>query len=249
LRSYIRVDPELPDRKEKYPDGAATAFFFTLCFAEHQPRRGRFRNKRVLSALLGRRARWIPYLIEHHDLILNDKGELYFDGWDEWQEGDWKVQERVERIRARKAGTVTGTVTPAVNTTVNTPSEPLAVGGRRLAVSALRVERNQDPNDPVLQLQIWWHEFIGRQISEHDKQAAEAFVFDYQRLGLDGIKARIIQHAAWRVENKKPTLGKLEFYRDTLREQETFLADQDIPRPRDSGVSTGMRRLSEVLAS
>ena len=87
-------------------------------------------------------------------------------------------------------------------------------------------------NDRVLDLQLWWHEFIGRQISEHDKQAAGAFLIDYPRLGLDGIKARIIQHALWRVEHNKPALGKLEFYRDTLKEQETFLADQGVTRPR-----------------
>ena len=135
MRAYIRVDPELADRKCHYPDGALSAFVLTLCFAEQQPQRGYFKPN-VLKALLERRARWIPYLIEHGDLE-DRNGRLYFVGWDEWQEGDWKVHERVKRIRERRTvtPTVTKTVTPVTVVTVNTPSEPLAVGGRRLAVS------------------------------------------------------------------------------------------------------------------
>lgn len=133
MRAYIRVDPNLPDAKEHYPDGALAAFTLTLCLAEHQGWRGRFRNRKLLAALLGRRARWIPYLIEHGDLVEAENGVLYFEGWDEWQEGDWKVGERVKRIRERRA--VTATVTDCVTPTVITPSEPLAVSGKHIAVS------------------------------------------------------------------------------------------------------------------
>lgn len=131
MRAYIRVDPELGDRKCHYPDGALSAFVLTMCFAEQQPQRGYFKPN-VLKALLERRARWIPYLIGHGDLE-HRNGRLYFVGWDEWQEGDWKVQERVKRIRERRG--VTPTVTDTVTPTVITPSEPLAVGGKHLAVS------------------------------------------------------------------------------------------------------------------
>lgn len=102
-RAYLRLDPGFFDRKvidQKYPPGAAIALVGALCHAEHQPQRGRFRDVRVLKALLGPLAKWIPFLIERRDLV-SRRGVLYVDGWDEWQEGDWKVGERVRRIRNR----------------------------------------------------------------------------------------------------------------------------------------------------
>ena len=120
-RAYLRLDPDFFDRKaidQKYPPGAVAALIGALCHAEHQPKRGRFRDVRVLKALLGPLAKWIPFLIEHRDLV-SKKGELYVDGWDEWQEGDWKVGERVKRIRSRqKATSDTPDVTPDVTAPV-----------------------------------------------------------------------------------------------------------------------------------
>lgn len=146
----------MPDTKGEYPDGALATFSLVLCFGEHQPQRGRFRNRQVLSALLGRRARWISFLIEHGDLVEQPKNVLYIDGWDEWQEGDWKVAERMKRVRERKkralAGTPTDTdavtvpVTPAVTVpTVTGLSEHLAVGGRPLAVGGRHQAGDRNP--------------------------------------------------------------------------------------------------------
>lgn len=98
-RAYLRLDPMLRRRKRDYPDGAFRAFVEALCAAEGQPRRGRFESRGLLGVLLEKRARWIPYLIEHGDLIENDDGELYIDGWDQWQEGDLKVSERMALVR------------------------------------------------------------------------------------------------------------------------------------------------------
>jgi hypothetical protein len=75
----------------------------TFCYAEQQPDRGRFRPQ-VLKALLGRRKRWVPYLLEHQDLVQQEDGRLYVVGWDEWQEGDWQVAERMRRVRNRRYG-------------------------------------------------------------------------------------------------------------------------------------------------
>jgi len=126
-RAYLRLDPAFFDRKvidQKYPPAAAIALVGVLCHAEHQPKRGRFRDARVLKALLGPLAKWIPFLIEHHDLIVK-KGELYVDGWDEWQEGDWKVGERVRRIRSRqKDAAAGGDGTPNVTVPVTVPVTP-----------------------------------------------------------------------------------------------------------------------------
>jgi hypothetical protein len=100
-RHYIRLDPAFDERKEAYPDGPYAALVAALCLAEAQPDRGRFRSADYLRRLLGKRGRHVPYLMAHGDLSELPDGRLYIDGWDEWQEGDWKVAERVQRIRNR----------------------------------------------------------------------------------------------------------------------------------------------------
>jgi hypothetical protein len=144
-RAYLRLDPAFFDRKvidQKYPPGAAIALIGALCHAEHQPQRGRFRDVRVLKALLGPLAKWIPFLIEHRDIVVR-KGVLYVDGWDEWQEGDWKVGERVKRIRNRQkadaaaaedGGDVTPDVTVAVTPDVTVETVYNLSDGGRLGV-------------------------------------------------------------------------------------------------------------------
>jgi hypothetical protein len=54
--------------------------------------------------LLEKRGKHVNYLVSHGDLVLLEDGYVYLDGWDEWQEGDWKVGERVQRLRARRNG-------------------------------------------------------------------------------------------------------------------------------------------------
>ena len=132
-RAYIRLDPSFDERKCDYPDGAYAALVAAICLAEHQPQRGRFRSGRYLAGLLGKRGRWVKYLVDHGDLVPVEGERLYLDGWDEWQEGDWKVAERVHRIRTRTRGTVE--VTPAVTVGVTVPVTP-AVTVDRYSVSA-----------------------------------------------------------------------------------------------------------------
>jgi hypothetical protein len=111
-RHYIRVDPQFYERKalaQKYPPGAVAALVGCFCLAESQPTRGRFRDRKVLGVLLGPQARWIPFLIEHNDLLeREDLPRLYVDGWDDWQEGDVTVPERMARLRAKKARRTAG---------------------------------------------------------------------------------------------------------------------------------------------
>lgn len=101
-RAYLRLDPGFDEHKESYPDGPYAALITVFCLAESQPERGRFRNARFLRALMGKRGRHLAYLIDHGDVVELEDGRLYVDGWDEWQEGDWKVQERLERLRERR---------------------------------------------------------------------------------------------------------------------------------------------------
>jgi hypothetical protein len=243
LRAYIRVDPELPDHKEHYPDGAVAAFAFTMCFAEHQPRRGRFKNSRVLSALLGRRARWIRFLIEHGDLIEGAKGELYFDGWDEWQEGDWKVGERVKRIRARPRNVTPPVTVPVTVAPVITPSEriadsgkPQAVSGEPLAApptpSAVKAGlsdaiQNGHTDDLSLQLAARvTDDVMKRPLSALDVALCEMFIAEFAYLGVDDIVERMKSQVEWGRMQKPPmTPSSLAWFTQSLRNENDHRAD------------------------
>lgn len=139
-RAYIRLDPAFDERKESYPDGPYAALIATLCLAEHQPDRGRFRSLDYLARLLGRRGRHVRYLLAHNDVTELPDGRIYVQGWDEWQEGDWKVSERVHRIRARRGVTVPVTV----GVTVGVTPDRLDSGAER---SGAMSANGADPSD------------------------------------------------------------------------------------------------------
>ena len=151
-RAYIRLDPSFDERKYDYPDGPYAALIATFCLAEHQPERGRFRSLDYLTRLLGKRGRHAKYLVDHGDLVELPDGRCYLVGWDEWQEGDWKVGERVARIRGRKG--VTPDVTPPVTVDVTVPVTPdrqsAGVSGGAGVPSADLAGAEQPPagNDP-----------------------------------------------------------------------------------------------------
>lgn len=128
-RAYLRLDPAFDERKESYPDGPYAALVATFCLAELQPQRGRFRSLDYLSRMLGKRGRHARYLVEHGDLTILDDGRVYVDGWDEWQEGDWKVSERVHRIRNRKSVTPDVTVPVTVDVTPDVTALRQSVSG------------------------------------------------------------------------------------------------------------------------
>lgn len=135
MRAYLRLDPNLADMKAHYPDGAFRAFVEVLCFAEQQPTRGVFRNRKLLAVLLDKRARWIPFLVERGDLLTMTTGHLIVEGWQEWQEGDWKVSERMSRVRNRERPTpatvTTATVATDTTDTPDTVTTPSSGGGKR----------------------------------------------------------------------------------------------------------------------
>jgi hypothetical protein len=146
-RAYLRLSPRTFHDKavvDRYPPGAFAAFSAVLCLAEEQPERGRFRSEKLLRLHLdepmdGVRigwGKWVGYLLEHGDLERRPDGSLYVTGWDDWQEGDVTVAERMSRLRARKANgaernheapTVTVPVTPTV--TVPAVTVPYSGGG------------------------------------------------------------------------------------------------------------------------
>lgn len=164
-RAYLRLDPAFDERKESYPDGPYATLIATFCLAEHQPQRGRFRSLDYLRRLLGKRGRNIPYLVQQGDLVTLQDNRIYVDGWDEWQEGDWKVAERVGRIRNRKnlervtpddTPPVTVAVTPDVTVPVTADRKSVS-GGGALAVSTSGAEQAApDPwEEPEHEAMVW----------------------------------------------------------------------------------------------
>jgi hypothetical protein len=119
-KAYLRVDPNLDSTHPRPGD-----FIRLLCAASRQPQRGRFRDREVLDLAVGVEA--AAYLIKRGDVI-SQRGRLYVDGWDEWQEGDLTVGERMTRVRAKRAAStagrprVTGELRSERNSTVSDPS-------------------------------------------------------------------------------------------------------------------------------
>jgi len=105
VRAYLRIGPTLVEDKEAdgYAPAAIAAFIALLCEAEKQEPRGRFRNLRILRAHLGQHARWVNFMVAQQDLEALLDGSFYVVGWDEWQEGNWKVAERMQRMREVRA--------------------------------------------------------------------------------------------------------------------------------------------------
>lgn len=95
-KAYLRMSPNLDMHPN--PDAMVRA----MCAAARQPERGRFREASVLERIVGRRAYRV--MVERGDIVPAVPGPgVYLDGWDEWQEGDYTVAERMRRLRARKA--------------------------------------------------------------------------------------------------------------------------------------------------
>ena len=96
-KAYLRMDPDID---QKHPDNLAD-FVRLMCASARQRPRGRFANRAVIDAMFGR-ATVIRFLARGDVVVLAD-GSLYTTGWDEWQEGDMTVAERVRRTRQRKS--------------------------------------------------------------------------------------------------------------------------------------------------
>ena len=167
-RHYLRLDPGFDERKESYPDGPYAALIACFCQGELQPQRGRFRNERFLKAILGARGRFVPYLISHGDLVLLPDGRLYIDGWDEWQEGDWKVTERVTRIRRRSHRDVTAALTGPVTPDVTVPLTPVVTASRYSVSGAVRSEAVSGASDRTAD-----HERFDREVERTQRMLKE----------------------------------------------------------------------------
>lgn len=104
-RAYLRMSPDL----DQHPD--PLSMVKAMCAAARQPDRGRFREPRVLERTVGKRQ--YREMVQRGDIVPANPGPgVYLDGWDEWQEGDHTVAERMRRMRDRRKRRSNAKVTP-----------------------------------------------------------------------------------------------------------------------------------------
>lgn len=122
MRAYHRVDPLMDERKGHYTPAQFGAFLKVQLLSGRQMQRGRFRSLEAVRALLpASYVRHVDFLLAQGDLVVQDDGTVYVDGYDEWQEGDLTVKDRMARLRNRRRNEavtsyVTSTVTEAYPT-------------------------------------------------------------------------------------------------------------------------------------
>lgn len=92
-RAYLRMDPNLDQHADPL------TMLRLMCAAARQPERGRFKDLAIIERAIGKAK--AKAAETRHDIVAV-KGGYYLDGWDEWQEGDWTVAERMARMRARR---------------------------------------------------------------------------------------------------------------------------------------------------
>lgn len=113
-RAYLRIDPNL----DQHPDPLGMVLL--LCAGARQAERGHFKDRAVVVRAIG--AARTKTLIARDDIVELPDGRWYIEGWDEWQEGDHTVAERMKRMRARRAKRH-NTVSP-----VTVPASPPRIG-------------------------------------------------------------------------------------------------------------------------
>jgi hypothetical protein len=96
-KAYLRLDPDVD---QKHPDNLAE-FIRLICSSARQRPRGRFASREVLEALFGKAA--VLKFYSRADVIEQPDGSVCMAGWDDWQEGDMTVAERVRRTRRKKS--------------------------------------------------------------------------------------------------------------------------------------------------
>lgn len=248
-RAYLRLDPEFSERKRDYPDGPYRALIDTLCAAEAEPKRGTFRSLAVLRALLGRSARHLAYLISHGDLAALPDGRIHVVGWEEWQEGNWQVAERMRRVRARRDGpTVTdvtvGTVTDVTVGTVTVSSEPLAVSGKPLAVAVSSGVTPPTARPPTMTVIDYLESRTGRPYGfGPGSRTHETLSADIRDFGADRLLALMRADPT-----PKPDISQLVFNASHVLHPITSGPGQKPPSAAERAAAEGERQLAEITA-
>jgi hypothetical protein len=141
-RAYLRIDPNIDQTV-----GDLEGFVRLLCSAARQPERGRFRDRAILDRSVGRVR--VGRMIERGDVSVLEDGRLYVQGWDEWQEGDLTVGERMKRMRARrKSAKTVSHVTPPPSPARNDVTTDAVAKGLEGVSEASAAEISPPPDKP-----------------------------------------------------------------------------------------------------
>jgi hypothetical protein len=160
MKAYLRIDPLIDERKSHYMPAQLGAFVKVLALSSRQGQRGRFRSIKALTgALPAAYGKHVAFLIEQGDLIEQPDGSLYFDGYDEWQEGDVTVGERMARLRNRKRnnGVTSDAAEPSPTATRSSVGVGVSTDAERgsdepLSLRARAID-DDGPDDDVTRLQ------------------------------------------------------------------------------------------------
>jgi hypothetical protein len=104
MRAYHRVDPLMDERKGHYTPAQFGTFLKVQLLAGRQTKRGSFRSLLALRRMLpAAYSTHVPFLVSEGDLVIRTDESVYVDGWQEWQEGDLTVAERMARLRNKRS--------------------------------------------------------------------------------------------------------------------------------------------------
>lgn len=130
LRDWVKVARDLPRTRGSYPDGPIVALVFAFCKAAEQPEPGTFDSVPILRAILdatgNKRGRWVTFLIEKGDVVVDADGRAVLPNWRAFQD-EGKSTDRVQKHRAKRSEGVSGnTVETFQGAFQETPMERLA---------------------------------------------------------------------------------------------------------------------------
>jgi len=140
-KAYLRLDPNVD---QQHPDNLAD-FIRLLCAGARQSHRGRFSSRAILESLFGKAA--VRRFYDRGDVAQLADGRVEIPGWDLWQEGDFTVGERMQRLRS-KTSTTHQDPSQYRNNAVTEPSPDSispSEASRRLGVKASDVPTSPPP--------------------------------------------------------------------------------------------------------
>lgn len=210
MKAYLRFDPLKDERLAHYTDGQYRAYDLVLFKAGRQDPRGRFSSEAQVRALLGRHARHLPFLFSEGAILALDDGAVYVAGWDEWQEGDLTVRDRMAALRSRKRNAaVTQPLPDAIRSSVS--SSVSVVVGASAPTGARNV--TDDPADaywgltgryPSGKVLAWIDDLAGRYGQEPTTRAlAQAHMVDAATATLLGRATDLLKAEARALDRKE----------------------------------------------
>lgn len=140
-KAYLRISPDLDQHEDPM------VMVLLICAANRQPQRGRFKSSAVVERIIGRKR--FAKCVARGDLV-HEGTAWYLDGWDEWQEGDLTVGERMRRLREKRGVASNRNLTVSQGVSQPYPERiPPSEASRRLGVKASRRRSSNEEQVPV----------------------------------------------------------------------------------------------------